>query len=154
MLESDSLKNLSEDDHWRFRTSGPLYLAIIQRPKPKGWYSKSRMGEHKLGRIMKTLAQSLNFDGKIISNHSTRKSIVAKLKKSGQPRHKIIQITVHASESSLNDYDRRSIQNYFDPQSTDELGSTSGSSRVDCVECEIASSAKRRRPYIIESDED
>ena len=87
------------------RTSGPLYLAIIQRPKTEVWYAKSRMGEHKLGSIMKTLAQTLNVDEKRISNHSTRKSVVAKLKKAGQPRHKIIQITGHANESSLDDYD-------------------------------------------------
>lgn len=87
------------------RTSGPLYLAIIQRPKTDVWYSKSRMGVHKLGSIMKTLATSLNMDGKKISNHSTRKAVVAKLKKAGQPRHKIIQITGHASENSLDDYD-------------------------------------------------
>lgn len=87
------------------RTSGPLYLAIIQRPKTEVWYAKSRMGEHKLGSIMKTLAKALNLEGKRISNHSTRKSVVAKLKKAGQPRHKIIQITGHANECSLDDYD-------------------------------------------------
>ena len=82
------------------RTSGPLYFAIIQRPTTEVWYVKSRMGEHKLGSIMSTLAQTLNIDGKKVSKHSTRKSIVAKLKKAGQPRHKIIQIKGHASESS------------------------------------------------------
>ena len=87
------------------RTSGPLYLAIIQRPKTEVWYAKSRMGEHKLGSIMKTLAQTISIDGKKISNHSTRKAVVAKLKKAGQPRHKIIQITGHANETSLDDYD-------------------------------------------------
>ena len=87
------------------RTSGPLYLAIIQRPKAEVWYAKSRMGEHKLGCIMKTLAQTISIDGKKISNHSTRKAIVSKLKKAGQPRHKIIQITGHANETSLDDYD-------------------------------------------------
>ena len=63
------------------------------------------MGEHKLGSIMRTLAKTLNVEGKRISNHSTRKSVVAKLKKAGQPRHKIIQITGHANECSLDDYD-------------------------------------------------
>ena len=87
------------------RTSGPLYLAIIQRPKTEVWYAKSRMSEHKLGSIMKTLAQTISIDGKKISNHSTRKAVVAKLKKAGQPRHKIIQITGHANETSLDDYD-------------------------------------------------
>ena len=87
------------------RTSGPLYLGIIQRPKTEVWYAKSRMGEHKLGSIMKALAQTISIDGKKISNHSTRKAIVAKLKKAGQPRHKIIQITGHPNETSLDDYD-------------------------------------------------
>lgn len=87
------------------RTSGPLYLTIIQRPKTDVWYAKSRMGAHKIGSIMKTVAQALKLEGKRISNHSTRKSVVAKLKKAGQPRHKIIQITGHANESSLDDYD-------------------------------------------------
>ena len=63
------------------------------------------MGEHKLNSVMETLAQTLPLDGKRISNHFTRKSVVAKLKKAGQPRHKIIQITGHANESSLDDYD-------------------------------------------------
>ena len=87
------------------RTSGPLYLTIIQRPKTEVWYAKSKMGEHKLGSIMRTLAKTLNVEGKRISSHSTRKSIVAKLKKAGQPRHKIIQITGNANECSLDDYD-------------------------------------------------
>ena len=76
------------------RTSGPLHLAIIQRPKTEVWYAKSRMGKHKLGNVMRTLAKTL-----------TRKSVVAKLKKARQPRHKIIQITSHANECSLDDYD-------------------------------------------------
>lgn len=84
------------------RTSWPLYLAIIQRPKTEVWYTKSKMGENKLGRIMRTLAKTLNSDGKRISNHSTRKS---DLKKAEQPRPKIIQITGHANECSLDDYD-------------------------------------------------
>ena len=87
------------------RTSGPLYLTIIQRPKTEVWYAKSKMGEHKLGSIIRTLAKTLNVEGKRISNHSTRKSVVAKLKKAAQPRHKIIQITGHANECSLDDYD-------------------------------------------------
>ncbi|KAL9977701.1 hypothetical protein ACROYT_G015134 [Oculina patagonica] len=34
--------------------------------------------------------------------------VVAKLKEAGQPRHKIIQVTGHARESSLDDYDQTS----------------------------------------------
>ena len=35
----------------------------------------------------------------------TRKTVVQKLKSAGQPRYKIKEITGHASEASLNDYD-------------------------------------------------
>ena len=87
------------------RRSGPLYLAIIQRSKTEVWYAKFKMGEHKLGSIMRNLAKTLNVEGKRISNYFTKKSVVAKLKKAGQPRHKIIQITGHANECSLDDYD-------------------------------------------------
>ena len=62
------------------------------------------MGQGKLGNIMKSLAKHLQTDVKI-TNHSTRKTVVAKLKATGQPRHKIIQITGHSNESSLDDYD-------------------------------------------------
>ena len=64
------------------------------------------MGEHKLGSITRTSAQTLNIDGKKTSNHSTRKSVVEKLKKAEQPRHKIIQIMGHTSKSSLDNYDK------------------------------------------------
>ena len=88
------------------RASGPLYVAIIQRPKSDVWYAKCKMGELKLGSIMRNLIKALNVHGKRISNHSTIKSVVAKLKKAGQPQHKLIQITGHANECSLDDYDK------------------------------------------------
>ena len=87
------------------RTSGPLYLAIIQRSKTKVWYTKSRMGEHKLGSIRKPWHR-LPIDRKRISHHSTRKSVIAKIKKARQPRNKIIQITSHANKSSLDDHEK------------------------------------------------
>ena len=40
------------------------------------------------------------------TNHSTRKTGVAKLKDAGQVRHKIIQVTSHARESSLVVHDK------------------------------------------------
>ena len=88
------------------RTSGPLYLAIMHRPKTDVWYAKSTMGEHNLSSIMRTLAKTSNVEGKGISNDSIRKAVVAKLRKARQSRHKIIQITGHGSECSLNDYDK------------------------------------------------
>ena len=88
------------------KNSVRLYLAIIPRPTSSAWYAKSRMGEHRISQIMKSFASCLPEDcTKKITNHSTRKTVVAKLKKAGKPRHKIIQVTGHARESSLDDYD-------------------------------------------------
>ena len=88
------------------KNSGPLYLTIIPRPTTDVWYAKIRMGEHRIGQIMKSVASCLPEEcRKKITNHSTRKAVVAKLKEAGQPRHKIIQVTGHARESSLDDYD-------------------------------------------------
>ena len=85
--------------------NGPLYLGIINRPKSNQlWYSKMRMGENTIGKIMKNVASCLCNEKKI-TNHFMRKTFVAKLKKSGVPRHLIKQVTGHARESSLDDYD-------------------------------------------------
>ena len=75
-----TLRGVSRKAPSEMRISGPLYLTIIQRPKTEVWYAKSKMGEHKLGSIMITLTKTLNVNGKRIPNHSTRKSVVAKLK--------------------------------------------------------------------------
>ena len=54
--------------------------------------------------IMKSVASCLQWErAKKITNHFTRKTAVAKLKEAGQPLHKIIQVTGHARESSLDD---------------------------------------------------
>ena len=91
----------------QIKNSGPLYLAIIPRPTTIVWYAKSGMGEHRIGQIMKAVASCLPKEcSKKITNHSTRKTVVAKLKEAGQPRHKIIQVTGHEGESSLDDYDQ------------------------------------------------
>ena len=72
------------------KNSGPLYLTIIPRPITATWYIWARMGEHRIGKIMKSVASCLPPEcKKKITNHSARKKVVAKLKKAGQPRHKI-----------------------------------------------------------------
>lgn len=59
--------------------SGPLYLSIIPRPKTDVWYTKTRMGQHRISQIMKSVASCLPQDcSKKITNHSTRKAVVAK----------------------------------------------------------------------------
>ena len=87
------------------KKSGPLYLIIIPRPITDVWYAKTRMGEHRIWQIMKSVSSCLPEEcPKKITNHSTRKAVVAKLKEAGQPQHKIIQVTGHDRESSLGDY--------------------------------------------------
>ena len=51
------------------RTSGLLYLTIIQRLKPKFGAPNPEWERIKL--VVKALAQPLNLEGKRISNHST-----------------------------------------------------------------------------------
>ena len=86
------------------RNQGPLYLTIIQRPKNDDvWYTKVRMGQNTIGKIMPRMTSSLESStAKKLTNHSTRKTVVQKLKSAGQPRYKIKEITGHASEESLN----------------------------------------------------
>ena len=87
------------------KDKGPLYLSVINRPKSNDiWYTKIRMGENTIGNIMKSMASCLKTNKKL-TNHSMRKTLVSKLKKSGQPRNVICEITGHARESSLDDYD-------------------------------------------------
>ena len=88
------------------KDNGPLYLSIINRPKsPEVWYTKIRMGQNTIGNIMKSMAKCLNTNKKL-TNHSMRKTLVSKLKSSGQPRNVICEITGHSRESSLDDYDQ------------------------------------------------
>ena len=86
------------------KDTGPLYLSIINRPKsPDVLYTKVRMGENSIGNIMKSMASCLKTNKKL-TNHSMGKTLVSKLKKSGQPRNVICEITGHARESSLDDF--------------------------------------------------
>ena len=68
------------------------------------------MGQHRIGQIMKFVASCLPPESnKKITNHSKRKTVVAKLKNAGQPRHKIIHVTGHPRESSSDDYDEITV---------------------------------------------
>ena len=129
------------------KNSGPLYLAIIPRPNTSVWYAKSRMGEHRISQIMKSIASCLPEDcTKKITNHSTRKTVVAKLKEAGQPRHKIIQVTGHARESSLDDYDeitedeRRQLSHIASGYVATKSSSSSVNSVQACTSTSTASS--------------
>ena len=88
------------------RNSSPFYLAIIDKPKSEVWYKKQRMGVNKIDSFMKNMALETELDvqGKTLTNHSVRKTLVKKLKASNQPRSAIIGVTGHTSERSLADY--------------------------------------------------
>ena len=88
------------------KDSGPLYLSIIHRPKSSEvWYTKVRMGQNTIGNIVKSMASCLDTNKKL-TNHGMRKTLVSKLKTSGQARNVICEITGHSRESSLDDYDQ------------------------------------------------
>ena len=78
------------------KNTGPLYLSIINRPKSVDvWYTKVLMRQNTIGNIMKSMASCLRTNKKL-TNHSMRKTLVSKLKKSGQPRNVTCEITGHA----------------------------------------------------------
>ena len=87
------------------KENGPLYLSIINRQKSKDvWYTKIRTGQNTIGTIMQSMASCI-MTNKKITIHSMRKTLVANLKKSGQPHYVICEVTGHSRESSLDDYD-------------------------------------------------
>jgi len=51
------------------------------------------------------LEAELDLEGRKLTNHSVRKTLVKKLKASNQPRSAIIGVTGHTSERSLADYE-------------------------------------------------
>ena len=60
------------------RRNGPFYVAFIENPKSEVWYKKQRMGVNKIDSFMKNIAleAELNADGRQVTNHSVRKTLV------------------------------------------------------------------------------
>ena len=90
------------------RDSGSFYLTTISKPKGQVWSSRQRMGEDKIGQLMKDMAVKSCLTaatGKKITNHSSRKTCVQKLKNACIPRDKIIDVTGHRNILSLNSYE-------------------------------------------------
>ena len=94
------------------RETGPFYLALIERPKTAVWYKKQRLGVHSIDHMMKSIVNSTSVAsaGKRLTNHSARKTLVKKLRAANVERQSIIQVTGHASEQSLQDYDEGNEQ--------------------------------------------
>ena len=93
------------------RSSGPLYLQPLQKPKPDIWFSHQPVGVNTINRYMKdiTMQAGLQTTQKNFTNHSMRKTVVKKLKKAGVATRDIAAITGHKSEESLRDYDDNDI---------------------------------------------
>ena len=94
------------------RETGPFYLAAIKRPKTTAWYKKQRLGIHSIDQMMKSTVTNTAVvsTGKKLTNYSARKTLVTKLRAANVERQSIIQITGHASQQSLQDYDKGSEQ--------------------------------------------
>ena len=92
------------------RESGPFYLAMIDHPKSSIWYKKQRLGVNSIDGMMKNLIKNTSLESSVkkLTNHSARKTLVKKLRAASVERQSIIQVTGHANERSLNDYDEGS----------------------------------------------
>ena len=104
MLFEELLQRRTPD----LRTTGPFFLGVIPKPKTDVWFRRRRIGEHKIGNIMKVMSERSGLSaatGKKISNHSSRKTCVQKLKSAGVPRDKIMDVTGHRNIQSLNSYE-------------------------------------------------
>ena len=92
------------------RSSGPLYLTIIQTPSTNSvWYKLMPMGQNKIDTLMKCMvANSLlsnQSSTKKLTNHSVRKTLVKKLKSNNVSKSEIIGISGHTNEAGLDAYD-------------------------------------------------
>jgi len=65
------------------------------------------MGVNKIDSFTKNMAleAELDVEGRKLTNHSVKKTLVKKLKASNQPRSAIIDVTGHTRERSLADYE-------------------------------------------------
>ena len=90
------------------RENGPFYLAVIENPVSNIWFKKSRMGVNSIDSIMKRMkgaTPELAGSIKKLTNHSARKTVIKKLKRSKIPKSEIIGITGHSAETGLDPYD-------------------------------------------------
>ena len=88
------------------RDNGPFYLSTINNPVNHNvWYKTTPLGENSLNTIMKTMVERCSLNSANLTNHSTRKTVVKKLKSTGFNKAEIINITGHSSAKGLDPYD-------------------------------------------------
>lgn len=83
------------------RYKGPFYLGIIYKPQTEIWYKKINMGKNKIDNIMRNMIKDSNLETeKRLTNHSGRKTLVKKLRKSFS-KDETIEITGHSRARRL-----------------------------------------------------
>ena len=91
------------------KTTGPVYLSVIDKPVLNVWLKKMPMGRNTFDSFMKKMKLNSPLTDlcpeKRITNHNTRKTVVKKFKSSGIPKCEIKNITGHTSAQGLDDYD-------------------------------------------------
>ena len=80
-------------------------MAAIEKPKTAVWYKKKRLGVHSIDQMMKSIVTNT-----AVASTGKKKPLVKKLRAANVERQSIIQITGHASEQSLQDYNEDSEQ--------------------------------------------
>ena len=68
-------------------------------------YKRQRMGIHGIHSFMKSMGAQAEIEDKRLTNHSTCKTLVKKLKAANQPRSATVGVTGHTNERSLADYE-------------------------------------------------
>ena len=89
------------------KTTGPFYLSVNYNAKDETWYKAQPMGINCINEMMKRIVagSSLEASCKKLTNHSARKTLVNKLKKTNVERSSIVKVTGHRNLHSLDDYD-------------------------------------------------
>ena len=67
---------------FEFKENGPFYLGIITNPAGEIWFKKSPMGINTINEIMKRMIKNSPIEtNKKLTNHSARRTVIKKLKK-------------------------------------------------------------------------
>jgi len=102
VVQSSSSKHILPTDLKKCKTVAHFILPLLKKWKSKVWYKKQRMGVNKIDSFMKNMAleAELDVEGRKLTSHSVRKTVVKKLKVSNQPRSAIISVTGYTSEQT------------------------------------------------------
>lgn len=87
----------------RNEKSQRFYLRPLQNPKTDVWYSHAPLGKNTIGKMMKTMANLGELEGRK-TNHSTRKTFATTLLDADLPNTDVAQLGGWKSVQTLNEY--------------------------------------------------